>query len=155
MEAKNCSGHIKLNTSGGSLHLSDLDGTINAQTSGGSVEASTIKGELTTGTSGGSLRFNNMFCSLNASTSGGSIHVEMKELGKYLTLDNSSGNIDLELPKGKGIDIDLMADKIRYNQLNNFTGGSATEKHVTGSLNGGGIPVKLTAGSGTINLTFN
>ena len=79
----------------------------------------------------------------------------MKELGKYLTLDISSGNIDLELPKGKGIDIDLRADKIKYNQLNNFTGGSATDRHVTGALNGGGIPVKLTAGSGTINLTFN
>lgn len=155
IEAENCTGKIKLSTSGGSLHLSNLDGTINAQTSGGSVDGDNIKGELITGTSGGSVRLNDLYCSLDASTSGGSIHVEIKQLGKYITLKNSAGNIDLEMPKGQGIDIDLKANKIKYNQLNNFTGGSATDKHVTGSLNGGGIPVKLNASSGTINLTFN
>src|SRR6185436_20310599 len=113
IRASNCNGNLRLNTSGGSLTSKDLKGDIKATTSGGSVNGRNISGELETHTSGGSIHLFEMACSLEASTSAGGIDVEIKELGKYVKLSNSGGGIDLQLPKGKGVDLDLDGDRIK------------------------------------------
>ncbi len=151
IEAKNCEGRISLHTSGGSLSLKNLKGNIKASTSGGSVEGKSIGGELSAHTSGGSIRFDDLTCSLETSTSGGSITVSMKELGEYVKISNSSGNIDLDLPKGKGVDLDLEANRIKTDRLENFS-GTMKEDEVSGKINGGGVLVRVKAGSGRINL---
>ena len=151
VEARNCEGKLRLSTSGGSLILKDLKGNIKATTSGGSINGSNISGELYTHTSGGSIGLEDLYCSLDASTSGGNINVSMKEIGQYVHLSNSSGSIDLELPKGKGMDLDLSADKIKTNGLDNFSGKMEDDK-VEGKLNGGGALVKANAGNGRIYL---
>src|SRR4030095_12659573 len=105
IHAKNCNGKLRLSTSGGSLDLKDLKGDIRATTSGGNVEGKNVEGELITHTSGGSIHLSDLSCSLETSTSGGNIDVSIKQFGKYVKISNSAGNIDLELPKGKGIDL--------------------------------------------------
>ncbi|MBS1596930.1 MAG: DUF4097 family beta strand repeat protein [Bacteroidetes bacterium] len=151
--AENCTGKIKLNTSGGSLRLRGLNGTVRATTSGGSVDGKNVMGELVAHTSGGNVDLREMSCSLDASTSGGNIAVDIKELGEYVTISNSSGHVDLELPKNKGLNLNLNANKIKTDPLNNFS-GSMEENQLRGKLNGGGVPVTVDAGSGRINLTF-
>lgn len=153
IEASNCSGTLRLATSGGNLKLRLLQGNIRATTSGGNVEGEEVGGELMAHTSGGNVRLKDLSCSLETSTSGGDIDVSMKELGKYLTVTNSSGSIDLELPQGKGIDLSVHASKVKANAFNNFKGQS-DEEHINGSINGGGIPVKVDGGSGRVRLTF-
>ena len=153
IDAKNCDGKLRLSTSGGSLDLSDLKGDIEATTSGGSVHGKSIGGELVTHTSGGSVHLDDLSCSLDASTSGGNIDVSIKQLGKYVKISNSGGNIDLELPKGKGMDLELSGDKIKTGHLDNFT-GKFGEDEVNGKLNGGGVPVRVEAGSGKISLAL-
>lgn len=151
INAKNCDGKLGLTTSGGSLHLKDLKGDIKATTSGGNIEGSNVSGELITHTSGGNIHLEKLYCSLETSTSGGNIDVSMNEPGKYVRISNSGGNIDLELPKGKGLDLDLSADKIKTDKLENFNGKMEDDK-VEGELNGGGSLVKVNAGSGRIYL---
>ena len=151
--AKNCDGKLRLSTSGGSLDLKDLRGEIKATTSGGSVMGRNVEGELIAHTSGGSIHLNDLSCSLETSTSGGNIDVSIKQLGKYIKISNSAGNIDLELPKGKGMDLDLSADKIKTDHLDNFN-GKMNDDEVNGKLNGGGILVRVEAGSGRIYLTL-
>jgi hypothetical protein len=151
--AKNAEGKLKLTTSGGSVELNGLKGTIKAMTSGGSVSGKDIQGELVATTSGGNIEFSNLSCSLEAATSGGNIQVSMKGLGKYVKLSNSAGNIDLELPKGKGFDLDLEGSKIKTDQLGNFNGKMEEDK-VQGKLNGGGIPVTARSGGGKISLAL-
>lgn len=154
--AKNCTGKIKLETSGGGLRLENLKGTINAQTSGGGVEGNNIEGELITSTSGGGIDLKQMNCSLSASTSAGSLHAQINKVGKYLKLDVSSGNIDLELPLKQGLDLDIRADAINQHpsKISGFS-GQWDKDHIKGSVNGGGIPVTADASSGNINLRFN
>lgn len=154
IEAKNCKGEMKLSTSGGSLKLLDLDGKISANTSGGSINGSNIHGELNTGTSGGSVRLEGIYGSVDASTSGGSVSVSVVELGSYVRVSNSGGNITLDLPQGKGISLDVRGNRVSYNNLNNFSGETASEDHIKGSLNGGGTEVKVRAGSGKVTLNF-
>jgi hypothetical protein len=151
IEAKNCNGKLRLNTSGGSLELKDLKGEIRATTSGGSIHGNNIEGELISHTSGGSIHLSDLACSLETSTSGGNIDVSIRELGKYIKISNSAGNIDLQLPKNKGIDLDLSAEKIKTDHLDNFS-GKVSEEEVNGKLNGGGVLVRVDAGGGRISL---
>jgi hypothetical protein len=153
INATNCEGEQKLSTSGGSLHLSRLKGKIKAVTSGGDVQGDQVSGELFASTSGGNIDLSNISGSLESATSGGNIRVSMKTTDKYLTLSNSGGNIDLQLPAGKGYDLKLQADRIRTSTLTNFS-GDVEDHSIKGKLNGGGIPVTVHANSGSINLTF-
>ncbi|MGY3213094.1 DUF4097 family beta strand repeat-containing protein [Mucilaginibacter sp. HD30] len=152
IKAQNCSGNISLNTSGGSLSLNDLTGAVEANTSGGSVSANNINGELITHTSGGSMALQNISGSLDASTSGGSITASLTKVGKYVTLDNSGGSINLKMPN-QGLNLKLRANRIRINQLTNFNGSKDDDK-VDGTVNGGGVPVKVST-SGTITVSFS
>jgi len=151
IHADNCKGDIKLNTSGGSLDLSNLKGTIKAATSGGSVHCLGINGELTVHTSGGSVSLSDHVGSLAASTSGGSINATIKELGKFVTLSNSGGNVNLILPENKGLSLDLHGDKIKTDRLNNFS-GTADDDKVSGTVNGGGVPITVKASSGRVTV---
>ncbi|HTB24988.1 MAG TPA: hypothetical protein VK711_06435 [Puia sp.] len=153
IEASHCSGEIRLNTSGGSLDLKDLNGNIRATTSGGSIDAEKITGEFNTNTSGGNISLTGISGSLEASTSGGNIDVQVTETGKYVRLRNSGGSVHLEVPKGKGLDLDIHGDRIKTEGLNNFS-GSLEKQSITGTVNGGGIPVDINAGSGGVTLAI-
>jgi len=153
IEADNCDGNIKLATSGGSLNLTNLHGHIKATTSGGNVRGSDITGELVSNTSGGSIVFKDLSCSLETATSGGNIDVSIKEFGQYVKISNSGGNVDLSIPKNKGADLKLSAEKIKTTGLENFS-GTKDDDQVKGKLNGGGVPVTVSTGSGNIYLTL-
>jgi hypothetical protein len=153
INAEECKGMIKLVTSGGNLSLEDLNGTISASTSGGNVSGEELRGEILTGTSGGNVELEKIYGSVKAGTSGGSLRVSIEEVGKYVKLNNSGGNIELELPSGKGYDLDIRGSKVNTETLSNYS-GSITEGKLNGKLNGGGIPVTVD-NSGRVNLTFH
>jgi hypothetical protein len=140
--AKNCKGHISLLTSGGGLELTDLKGTITAHTSGGGIRGERIEGELVTETSGGGIDLNDMSCSLDAHTSAGSLNVEMRHVGKYLKVGSNAGNVRLKLPVQQGFDLNMTGERISDRIASGFK-GDWTDKHVNGSVNGGGIPVEV------------
>lgn len=153
MHAEHCEGVIRLSTSGGNVVLKGIKGNTRATTSGGNVEGGDITGDLQARTSGGSIDFENMAGSLAASTSGGNIHVSMTDPGKGVDLSNSGGDITLELPQGKGLDLSISGEQVHSSSMNNFKGDM--DKHrISGSLNGGGIPVKVDGNSGSVHLSF-
>ena len=130
-----------------------MQGTIKASTSGGPVNAQNIKGELVARTSGGGVNLSDLACTVEAHTSGGNMDVEITELGNYVTISNSGGNIQLELPGEKGIDLKLRGNRIKISDLNNFS-GEQDEHKITGKINGGGIPVEVRT-SGGITMALN
>lgn len=148
IKANSLKGNIRLNTSGGSLNLENLDGVVDAHTSGGSVKGDNITGKITAGTSGGSVRLANISGSLEASTSAGGIDVSVTKLGEYLRLSTSAGSVRVNMPLDKGADLNLRGNKVAI-QLKNFD-GEAENDRVRGKINGGGIPVVLTASSGNV-----
>jgi DUF4097 and DUF4098 domain-containing protein YvlB len=154
IDATNCTGKMELTTSGGSLKLEGLDGDIEATTSGGSIKGDNIRGELNAHTSGGNVDLRELYCSLETSTSGGNINVSINEMGKYVKIANSSGNVDLRIPKNIGVNLKLKANKIKTSTLANFS-GDVEEDQINGKLNGGGVPVTVDAGSGRISLELN
>lgn len=152
INADDCVGNMILSTSGGSLNLRGLKGNINAKTSGGGVHADNINGELITHTSGGSINLVNIAGSVEASTSGGGMSVSVKELGKYVKLNSSGGNVRLDLPGNKGLNLDLHGSKVRTEGVNNIN-GSRSEKDINATVGGGGVPVTVRA-NGNVDLTL-
>lgn len=148
--AVNSKGTLKLHTSGGSVNFQNLDGKIDIGTSGGSLRGDNIKGELLARTSGGSIDLKQLSCSFETSTSGGNIDVEVKELGNYVKIDNSGGNIALHMPGNKGADLNLRANKISTPKISNFSGKS-DDNSLVGTINGGGTLVNVRS-SGKVSL---
>ena len=95
-----------------------------------------------------------MNCSLDAHTSAGSLSAQMKQVGKYLRLGTSAGNIELELPAKQGLDLNLNAERVDQHQFSGFK-GDWDERHVHGTVNGGGASVDANANSGNISVKFN
>jgi len=90
---------------------------------------------------------------VDCSTNHGNINLIFDELVGSISAGNSHGNISLELPKGKGIDVDLQAKTISIDALENYS-GSKDAHSMKGSLHGGGIAVKAETGKGTVSLSF-
>jgi Putative adhesin len=149
--AKYSNGNIYLRTSGGGLTLENLKGKIDASTSGGGINAKTISGTLITSTSGGSISLDDVGGNIKASTSGGGIHANISTIGEYLSLDASSGNIKVDMPLSKGMDLDIRGQRVTHASLNNFD-GEVDKDQITGKLNGGGAKVRIHAGSGNVSL---
>lgn len=148
IKAEGMVGTIRLVTSGGSISLVELNGKIKASTSGGGVRADGIRGDLEASTSGGSIRMKNLAASVKASTSAGSIEADFSQLGEFVSLTTSSGSVRVNMPLNKGLDLDLRGNKVSID-LKNFDGRMDKDR-VQGTLNGGGIPIKLTANSGNV-----
>jgi DUF4097 and DUF4098 domain-containing protein YvlB len=153
VNVSNAKDDIDLSTSGGDVKAIKCLGKIKLVTSGGSVRGDGIEGELSAHTSGGDVRLESLNCSLETSTSGGDIEVSMDNLGKYVRIQNSGGDISLEIPKNKGMDLRLTGDRIEIGELSNFS-GRKEENEVNGKMNGGGIPVTVDGGDGRVSLTF-
>ena len=154
INAEKSSGNISITTSGGSINMDDLSGKIKAATSGGNVKGETIGGDLNASTSGGNVSLHNLTCALKAATSAGNIDVSFRTLGDFVSINNSAGKVNLQIPKSKGVNLELSAMKISTGSLENFN-GSKTNEEIKGTVSGGGIPVTVDAGSGNINLVFN
>jgi DUF4097 and DUF4098 domain-containing protein YvlB len=140
LTGRNCEGTIKLITSHGNIDLSDLKGKVRAGTRHGNVTGNSIGGELTASTSHGDVNLDGMSCGVNASTDHGNISLSVVNITGEIMVKNVNGNIALELPKGKGLDLDLQGRNISVEGMQNFT-GSKSKDRVKGSTNGGGTKV--------------
>jgi hypothetical protein len=152
--AEKSSGNIEITTSGGSIHLNNLSGKIKATTSGGNIKGSVVDGELYASTSGGNVSLQDLTCALKTSTSGGNIDVSIKRLREYVTISNSAGEVNLQIPKNTGIELKLTGMKISTGTLENFKGTNSKEE-VRGTIGDGSVPVTVEAGGGNITLAFN
>ena len=146
------SGTTDAHTSGGSINISDYSGKLDANTSGGSIRVNRTDGEAVLKTSGGSINLEDIRGSIEARTSGGSIRAEVEELGEFVTLSTSGGSIVATVPGGQGMDLDLSGDKVNT-KLENFSGESE-KNSITGSVNGGGIPVSMHTSGGSVTLDY-
>ena len=139
-----------LNTSGGSIKISNMSGSQDFKTSGGSLMVENVSGKIVGRTSGGSINVTGASDEIDLKTSGGSINAT-----------NCSGKIELRTSGGS----------IRLTELNgninaSTSGGSINANNIKGALNagtsGGSINVTMESvidylklsSSGNVNLTL-
>jgi hypothetical protein len=100
-------GHVKVSsldgdsnveTSGGHIEVTDLQGNLGAETSGGHITVKHISGNAKVGTSGGHIEADGIEGNLNAETSGG--HIEIRGAKGRVDADTSGGHVEVSFAKG-------------------------------------------------------
>lgn len=148
----NVNGNTALETSGGNINVDNYKGRLTVECSGGNIKLSNASGELKVETSGGNISLSEVSGGVEAETSGGNISAKLSQIDKFLTLETSGGNISANIPMDKGLDIDIEADKVHANIKNWNFSGKIDKDVIKGSVNGGGIPVKIRTSGGNVNL---
>lgn len=157
-----------LQTSGGSIQISNLSGSQDFKTSGGSLSVDNASGNIVGKTSGGSITVTNSKDNIDLKTSGGSItakdcsgKIDLKTSGGSLKMNNLSGNIDAATSGGS-----VKASDIQGTLKTGTSGGSVNLDGISGNVDahtsGGSMTVEMTSvneyvklsNSGNLNLTL-
>jgi hypothetical protein len=104
-------GDSKLNTAGGDVHATQMKGNLNCNTAGGEIEIETVEGNVQCNTSGGDILATKIIGDVSASTAGGTIQLAVKN---GIVKANSTGG-DLELfylGENKGIQLNSVGGDI-------------------------------------------
>jgi len=147
-----------LETSGGSIAISNLEGTHSFTTSGGSINVDHVKGKMKGRGSGGSIHIANSSNDIDLVTSGGSIHAKdcngdmrLRTSGGSLELDNLDGKIEAETSGGS-----IHADEIKGELVTSTSGGSIKLNNLSCSVeaetSGGGIDAEITEATKSVKL---
>ena len=126
--------HLNIDTSGGSISVSDLRGGVKMHTSGGSITVGDLEGEVDVHTSGGSISIGKVRGGVLARTSGGSI-----------TVSEADGPVDVKTSGGS-----IRLNNLR-NNVNARTSGGSTHADLTSQLN---EPAELRTSGGSIQLSI-
>jgi DUF4097 and DUF4098 domain-containing protein YvlB len=127
-------GPVVANTSGGGIGITDIVGDVDVDTSGGGIDLRNIKGRVTAETSGGGIDADNIEGSVKAESSGGSI--ELARVTGDIDADTSGGGIRI-VEAGGRVKADTSGGGIEASfAKGNSLGGSL-------ETSGGGIKVML------------
>lgn len=139
----------RLNTSGGSISLSNLEGIHDFATSGGSLSLNQVRGDVKGRTSGGSIRASASRGKIDLSTSGGSI--DLQSLSGTIQARTSGGSV-----KATGISGELRAHtsggSIRLSDLTCSVDAGTSGGQMDVSIAKVGEFVKLGNSGGNINV---
>jgi hypothetical protein len=130
---------VRVNTSGGSINVTRVNGHVDVHTSGGSLRVETVEGSVDGTTSGGSIRMGGVRGDVIARTSGGSIAIA--DVRGTLRADTSGGGIDINgvsgdlraSTSGGGVEITGAGGHVEAHS----TGGPVTVRFAPGNARGG------------------
>lgn len=144
--------NVDLETSGGSIELSDLQGKVNAYTSGGSIQLGKITGDVNVKTSGGSIKVDEVVGNIKGHTSGGSIRVRLSSQPTADSrLTTSGGSITAYLLPSIAVNLEAKTSGGSVSSDFNVNGKSKRSK-IEGIINGGGPELYLKTSGGSVRV---
>lgn len=149
-------GRIAITTGDGSITAAGLHGEIRLHTGDGSIRATGLEGRLRADTGDGHMNVRGRFEGLELRTGDGSIDAEVESGSKVAepwSLASGDGGITMRIPEDFGAELDARAGdgSIVLDAPVTVT-GTVTESAVRGTLAGGGGPLRLHTGDGSIRL---
>lgn len=144
--------NLELQTSGGSITISDLKGNIDAKTSGGSINVGDVVGDVDLHTSGGSINTEDIYGEIDAHTSGGSVNVRFAEqIKENASLSTSGGSVTAYLPSDIKVDIDATTSGGQV-RSDFDVDGRIKKNSIRGEINGGGPELTLRTSGGSVRI---
>ncbi len=152
----------KFDTSGGDIEMSKTIGRMSLTTSGGTIDVERHEGYLEATTSAGDVDALEVIGGMSVRTGAGSIRVSFDQMaygkGEKIDITVGHGDIDVSFPadvkayieatiQTSWDDDDIISDFPLDHRVS-----STHELYLEGEINGGGIPVQLETGSGTIRI---
>ncbi|HTW58785.1 MAG TPA: DUF4097 family beta strand repeat-containing protein [Terriglobales bacterium] len=149
-------GKVDLSTGDGQIDIADLKGEMDLHTGDGSESLDGVGGKLHAATGDGHIRVNGRFDELELKTGDGHIDARAaagSTLGAGWMLETGDGNVSLELPPDMAADVDLHTSDGHIDlDIPVTTEGTIRQGEVHGKLNGGGGPLTIRTGDGSIHL---
>ena len=149
-------GRVNLRTGDGSIQLSNLKGDMDIQSSDGGLEIDSVDGSLKAHTGDGRIMAAGRFDSLQLSSGDGRIDARALA-GSRITsswdVHASDGSVTLQLPEAFAADLDLHTGDGHISlDLPVSMEGQLANNNIHGKLNGGGNPLTIHTGDGSIRL---
>jgi DUF4097 and DUF4098 domain-containing protein YvlB len=162
VRARTGSGNIEIEGANGNVYARAGSGSINATSVGGGFDGQTGSGHLTleqsaagsvhAETGSGGLELRHVKGSLQAAAGSGDVRVEGEARGEWM-VRTGSGSVQLSLPSNAAFDLDAHTGSGSINLSHPVTvQGFIGRREVKGKVGGGGVPVEVQTGSGSIKI---
>lgn len=161
IEVRGLHGKIDVNTDDGSVRAEEIGGDLVARTGDGSVHCRKVDGQAEIRTGDGSVGLDGVLAGVTIETRDGSIEVTARpgsRTGTDWDVTTGDGNVQLEVPKGFGAEIDARSGdgRVRVDTLTDTPEGRSREDEersaVAGRLGGGGKALRVRSSSGSITV---
>jgi DUF4097 and DUF4098 domain-containing protein YvlB len=175
VEGSMINGSVKVYTSDGSIRANTLTGTIDLHTNDGSIDVDTLKGDMRLHTGDGSivardldgkldadsgdgqLRIAGRFDGLNIKTGDGSVDARIQAGSKMASgwrIRTGDGSVDLSLPGDLQANISASTGNGHISLgMPLAIEGTFSNSQIHGKMNGGGQPLTIHTGDGSIRLS--
>ncbi len=149
-------GRVNLRTGDGKIDITGLKGEMDLHSGDGSENLEGVDGKLHASTGDGHITANGRFDELELKTGDGHLDVRAgagSSLASGWRLETGDGNVSLEIPGELAADVDLHTSDGHIDlDMPVTTEGKIRENEVRGKLNGGGSPLMIRTGDGSIHL---
>jgi len=158
VKANSLKGSIDLHTNDGSITVDSLKGDIRLRTGDGGIEARDLDGKVDADTGDGHIRLAGRFDALNVKTGDGSVDTRVLPGSKMVsswTIRTGDGSVDLVLPADFQTNIDASTGDghISLGGIPMTVEGTFSNSQIHGKMNGGGQPLTIHTGDGSIRLS--
>jgi hypothetical protein len=153
IEADHVAGNLRAKTGSGSIHATGIAGGLEADTGSGSIRMEqTAPGSVKAQTGSGDIELRGVRGSLEAQTGSGGINADGDPTGTWL-VHTGSGTVTLRFPSDASFDLDAETSSGSVSVSHPITvQGTIGRKQVRGKVHGGGVPVEVRTGSGSVEI---
>jgi hypothetical protein len=156
VEADSITGNVDIHTGDGHITLQGAKGDIHLRAGDGSIEGRGLDGRLDATTGDGHVNIQGRFDSLNIKTGDGNVTARANGGSKVLNTWNihtGDGSVDLELPGELQANIDAGTHDGHISlDIPVTVEGTFSSSRISGKMNGGGSPIIVRTGDGSIHL---
>jgi DUF4097 and DUF4098 domain-containing protein YvlB len=150
-------GGVDIDTGDGSITLEGAKGDVRLRTGDGHIDARNIDGKLDATSGDGHIKIEGRFDALNIKTGDGSIDARVLPGSKLVSgwnIHTGDGSVDLVLPGELQANIDASTNDGRISLGIPVTvEGAFSTSQLHGKMNGGGQPLTIHTGDGSIRLS--
>jgi len=149
-------GKVNLRTGDGKIEVAGLKGDMDLHTGDGSINLEGVDGKLHATTGDGHIQASGRFDELGLKTGDGHVDVRARNgssLAAGWRLETGDGSVSLEVPGDLAADVDLHTSDGHIDlDMPVTTEGKIRQNEIHGKLNGGGSPLTIRTGDGSIHL---
>jgi DUF4097 and DUF4098 domain-containing protein YvlB len=157
VRANSLNGQIDLHTNDGSINVDTLKGDIRLRTGDGSIEARDLDGKVEADSGDGHIRIVGRFDALSVKTGDGSVDTRVLPGSKMATswsVRTGDGSVDIVLPADFQANIEATTGDGHISLGIPVTvEGTFSKSEIRGKMNGGGQPLMIHTGDGSIRLS--
>jgi ferric-dicitrate binding protein FerR (iron transport regulator) len=150
------SGTLDLQTGDGGINADALKGDMHLRTGDGVIEAANLDGKCELSSGDGSIRLAGRFDALDIKSGDGSVTARIasgSRMAASWTIRTGDGPVDLELPKDFKATLDASTSDGRISLgVPVMVEGNVNPSRVRGAMNGGGSPLIIHTGDGSIRI---